>query len=68
MISHKALIHNYESNLKVWHDYTRTLDAKDLEKAGRYLIEAVCTRIKREDLGDHIRVVEEILSERRGSR
>ena len=68
MISQKALIHNYESNLKIWHDYTSTLDAKELEKAERYLIEAVCTRIKREDLRDHIRVVEEILSERRGSR
>jgi len=68
MISQKALIHNYESNLKIWHDYTSTLDAKELEKAERYLIEAVCARIKREDLRDHIRVVEEILSERRGSR
>ena len=66
MISHKVLIHNYESNLKVWHDYTRTLDAKELKRAGSYLIGAVCSRIKREDLKDHIRVVEEILSERRG--
>ena len=66
MISHKVLIHHYESNLKVWHDYTKTLDVKELEPAGNYLIGAVCSRIKREDLKDHIRVVEEILSERRG--
>jgi hypothetical protein len=65
-MSHKVLIHNYESNLKVWDDYTKTLNVKELEPAGNYLIGAVCSRIKREDLKDHIRVVEEILSERRG--
>ena len=66
MRSHKEMIQGYKSNLKVWQDYTKTLDVKELEPAGNYLIGAVCTRIKRVDLEDHIRVVEEILSERRG--
>jgi hypothetical protein len=68
MISHKELIQNYEFNLKIWDDYTKALDVKELEMAGNYLIGSICSRIKREDLKDHIRVVEEILSERRGSR
>ena len=67
MTSHKGMIQDCKSNLKVWQDYTRTLDIKDLEPARSYLIGAVCTTIKRKDLEDHIRVVEEILSERRQS-
>jgi hypothetical protein len=66
MTTHKEMIQDYKSNLKVWQDYTRTLDPKELEPAGNYLIGAVCTRIKRKDLEDHILVVSEILSERRG--
>ena len=50
MISHKELIQNYEFNLKIWDDYTKALDVKELEMAGNYLIGSICSRIKREDL------------------
>ena len=67
MTTHKEMIQGYKSNLKVWQDYAKTLDPKELEPAGNYLIGAVCTSIKKADLEDHIRVVGEILSERRAS-
>ena len=66
MKKHKEMVQAYRSSLKVWQDYTRTLDHNELEPAAHYLIGAVCTTIDREDLEDHIRVVEAILRERRG--
>ena len=66
MKSHKEMLEAYSSSLRAWQDYTRTLDHSELQPAAQYLIGAVCTMINREDLENHIRVVEAILAERRG--
>ncbi len=65
MGSHKAIVHDYKSNLKIWHDYSKTLNFEKLEKAGRYLIGAMSNAISEDNLKKCIQTVDELVKEGR---
>jgi hypothetical protein len=67
MTTHREMVQGYQLNLKLWREYTARLSHQELLSANNILIGSVCSRISTQAMEYHIRLVQEVLSRRKGN-
>jgi hypothetical protein len=65
MRTHRERIRTGQVNLKLWRDFSQSLTPEELTSAPHLFIGSVCARISLEEMESHIKLIEDVLAERR---